>query len=253
MRPPRQRLALLRRAVMAGISAAALSLISPARFDELPSMNEYEYAAPAAGTMLSGTRSIDELLSGSSQNLPGKNDSTSSAIPADAYNVLGAATPDFYRELPKNGERYLFVVDKDTQSASMYRLAVEKIDETGVSTGRAPGDKQREGDLKTPNGLFEVVSLEDSSSWRHNGEAGAYGRYFSRLSAGSWDQSGNYNPGARSSIAVHGTNQPGMIGKRASEGCIRLPNQKNEDYVQNKYLGRGTIVAVVGDGDGDSR
>ena len=49
---------------------------------------------------------------------------------------------------------------------------------------------------------------------------------------------------------MHGTNQPEKIGTRASEGCIRLPNGKNNEYVAKGIIKDGTIVAVIGDGYG---
>ncbi len=88
----------------------------------------------------------------------------------------------------------------------------------GVALGKNPGDKQRVGDMRTPEGVFRVVSIHDSRRWVHDfGDgkgpvAGAYGPCFIRLETG-WK-----------GIGIHGTHDPASIGTRASEGCIRMRN-----------------------------
>ncbi|MCM1291054.1 MAG: L,D-transpeptidase [Prevotella sp.] len=88
-----------------------------------------------------------------------------------------------------------------------------------VCLGKNYGQKKQQGDLKTPEGSFYVVSIENSSKWDEthddwNGPgSGPYGPKFIRLKT----------PKFRG-IGIHGTNQPKSIGTRASEGCIRLNN-----------------------------
>jgi lipoprotein-anchoring transpeptidase ErfK/SrfK len=88
-----------------------------------------------------------------------------------------------------------------------------------VAIGQNDGQKQEEGDLRTPEGEFAVVSIEDSRAWTHDfkdgkGPArGAYGPWFVRLDTPGW-----------TGIGIHGTHAPDSIGKAATEGCIRLEN-----------------------------
>ncbi len=87
--------------------------------------------------------------------------------------------------------------------------------------GMKKGDKQKRGDMKTPNSTmrkpFTISQIADASSWRHDfkdgrGNIKSYGRYFLRL----------VTPG-HSGIGIHGsTNNEESVPGRASEGCIRL-------------------------------
>ncbi len=143
----------------------------------------------------------------------------------------------------KKGD-YVLVVNKETQRAQLYKMDFVQVDTTSVSTGRNPGDKQRLGDNKTPRGTFEVVSVEDSANWLYNGKH-AYGPHFARLSAGSWDSSGNYDSAGLSDIGVHGTDEPEKLGKPASHGCVRMASEIIDEYVINGYIKKGSKVAIV--------
>lgn len=119
---------------------------------------------------------------------------------------------------------------------------VEAIDDTGkivaiypCALGKNSGQKEKEGDMKTPSGTFPIDEIIDASGWTHDfkdgkGEiAGAYGPWFisldtTVLSKGQWG-----------GIGIHGTHDPNSIGKRVSEGCIRLTNediQKLKDFAK---------------------
>lgn len=107
-----------------------------------------------------------------------------------------------------------------------------------ISCGRGFGNKQKEGDMRTPEGSFRITGIVDSSDWGHDFHDGkgyirhAYGPWFMRLSSGR-------------GIGIHGTHDPASMGLRASEGCIRL---RNEDLVRLKSLvKRGTRVEILCD------
>jgi len=106
----------------------------------------------------------------------------------------------------------------------------------GVALGKNPGDKQRIGDMRTPEGVFRVVSIHDSRHWVHDfGDgkgpvAGAYGPWFIRLETG-WK-----------GIGIHGTHDPASIGTRASEGCIRMKNENLLEIVDETPP--GTVVVI---------
>ena len=111
-----------------------------------------------------------------------------------------------------------------------------------VALGKNAGQKQKSGDMKTPDGSFPIDEVLDASYWTHDfgdgkGEIeGAYGPYFisldtSHLSGGAWD-----------GIGIHGTHDPASIGTRASEGCIRM---HNEDLLAlKKYVNVGMQVTI---------
>lgn len=99
-----------------------------------------------------------------------------------------------------------------------------------VATGKNKGNKQKKGDMRTPEGVFQVSDIQDASGWTHDfgdgkGEiSGAYGNHFIRLSV----------PGQKG-IGIHGTHLPESIGTRASEGCIRMHNEDLEQLVKLIY------------------
>lgn len=96
------------------------------------------------------------------------------------------------------------------------------------------GDKRREGDRRTPEGVYEIVSIEDSSDWGGDASGSDYGPWFFRLGKGKWDH-----------IGIHGTNRPESVGKRASLGCIRLHNSDLKKL--KKQVGIGTKVTILPD------
>jgi len=107
-----------------------------------------------------------------------------------------------------------------------------------ISCGVGLGHKQKQGDMRTPEGTFTITQIQNSRAWSHDfGDGkgiikGAYGPWFFRLSAGF-------------GIDIHGTHDPASMGKRASEGCIRL---RNEDIVKLKsYVKVGTVVEIMPD------
>lgn len=86
----------------------------------------------------------------------------------------------------------------------------------GIACGIRKGDKTGKGDYRTPEGDFSISGMFNSTDWIHrtrDGRAvkGCYGPRFLRLRTGRF-----------SGIGIHGTNAPGSIGRRASEGCIRV-------------------------------
>lgn len=97
----------------------------------------------------------------------------------------------------------------------------DTIFSTPIGCGKNLGKKQKKGDNKTPEGVFTVSQIQNSSQWTHDfkdgkGERkGAYGPYFFRLKV----------PG-NNSIGIHGTCFPESIGTRCSEGCIRVENKE---------------------------
>lgn len=42
------------------------------------------------------------------------------------------------------------------------------IDSWGVALGKVPGNKQKAGDMRTPEGSFSVQQIQDARSWTHD-------------------------------------------------------------------------------------
>lgn len=88
-----------------------------------------------------------------------------------------------------------------------------------IGVGSNYGNKQKKGDRRTPEGIFKIVKIHDSSKWTHDFKdgygirKGAYGPFFFRLKTPRF-----------SGIGIHGTCFPEQIGTRCSEGCIRMNN-----------------------------
>ncbi|MDW8467083.1 MAG: L,D-transpeptidase [Chloroherpetonaceae bacterium] len=115
-----------------------------------------------------------------------------------------------------------------------------------IAVGKNKGDKEAEGDMRTPEGYFYISQIQNSEKWTHDfkdgkGEiAGAYGPWFLRLhTSKERTKSGK----AWRGIGIHGTHDESSIGTAATEGCIRL---RNSDLLDLKSRIRiGTEVRIV--------
>lgn len=109
-----------------------------------------------------------------------------------------------------------------------------------VCLGANYGNKQYRGDQRTPEGTFHISMIQDSRYWSHDFRDGkgkiphAYGPWFLRLKADPWR-----------AIGIHGTCFPESIGKRESEGCVRLNNYDMAKL--RKYVSVGMKVVILPD------
>ncbi len=88
----------------------------------------------------------------------------------------------------------------------------------------------------TPLGTFYVRDIIKKPN-----AGGAYGPYIVALSG--FSETLETFAGGLPAIAIHGTNQPGLIGQSRSNGCIRIPNDLITQLAGNVPL--GTPVTVV--------
>jgi len=100
-----------------------------------------------------------------------------------------------------------------------------------VETGAVIG-KDR---TPTPLGRFFVNDLVEK--W----DSSAYGPYILSLSA--FSEALDSFAGGVPVIAIHGTNNPGLIGGAFSNGCIRIPNEAIRVLAANVPM--GTPVDIV--------
>lgn len=117
------------------------------------------------------------------------------------------------------------VVDVSDNREYIYRSG-RLLELYSVSTGSAT---RYEVPYYTPLGTWKVISKERSS--------GVYGPYFLRLAY--W----NGHEFVPTSIGLHGTNEPALIGAPASHGCIRHTNKVITRLAS--LLPLGTIVQTV--------
>ncbi|MDR0789766.1 MAG: L,D-transpeptidase [Bacteroidales bacterium] len=107
-----------------------------------------------------------------------------------------------------------------------------------IACGKNLGNKTKKGDMKTPEGRFRIIQIQNASSWTHDFHDGkgevknAYGKYFLRLEVKGF-----------SGIGIHGTHDPSSIGKRVTEGCIRLKNEDLNELV--KLVALGSVVYIT--------
>ena len=143
----------------------------------------------------------------------------------------------FQKQLDDIPEARIIVVSKQDMRLRVYDYKGTRLMDYGIACGKNFGQKHKVGDMKTPEGMFFVQSIEDSSERTHDfgdgrGEIqGAYGPYFIRL-----DTPGNKG------IGIHGTHDPLSIGTRATEGCIRL---NNNDLVELVNVVRPGMMVLV--------
>ncbi len=138
---------------------------------------------------------------------------------------VGVGDDDVWVKIAK--DRFRLYVNRGDQKIAAFPVAI----------GSNPGDKQEVGDRRTPEGTFKLIQIQDASYWTHDfGDGkgpidGAYGPWFLRLETG-WK-----------GIGIHGTHDPSSIGKRVTEGCIRLTNENLE--ILKGQIGVGTVVVIT--------
>jgi len=136
----------------------------------------------------------------------------------------------------RHAEKQWILIDKSNFSLALYNRD-KLLHKWRIAVGIVPGDKQRKGDNKTPNGIFRINQIQNSSEWTYDfgdgrGQTrGAYGPWFIRLHTPPW-----------SGIGIHGTHDPESIGSRASEGCIRMNNDDVSELRKMVRLGMPVII-----------
>jgi lipoprotein-anchoring transpeptidase ErfK/SrfK len=159
----------------------------------------------------------------------------------DSYsdkNYIVAKYSELNESQAKSVENACFVIiSKQNMTLQVFDYKGQEKCNFPIACGKNFGNKRQRGDMKTPEGVFRVSEIQNSSGWKHDfkdgqGEIeGAYGPYFIRL----------YTPG-HSGIGIHGTHDNNSLGTRATEGCIRLQNENLLKLV--KLVRPGTVVVI---------
>ena len=120
----------------------------------------------------------------------------------------------------------ILLISKDEMKLRLIDYKGQELFTADIACGKNYGNKEKQGDLKTPEGTFKIIDIQDASKWKHDfgdgkGEIeGAYGNHFIRLET----------PGHKG-IGIHVTHDPLSIGTQATEGCIRIKNPELEQLV----------------------
>lgn len=134
------------------------------------------------------------------------------------------------QELDKVDNARFILISKQEMKLRLIDYKGNELFCAPVATGVNKGNKEKVGDMRTPEGVFQVADIQQAADWKHDfkdgkGEiSGAYGDYFIRLAV----------PGHKG-IGIHGTHLPESIGTRASEGCIRMKNDDLKRLVELIY------------------
>ena len=165
-------------------------------------------------------------------------------------DTVAKANTTLYSEMQQR-EHCFIVISK--QELKLYVCEVMDDDtvrlvEFPVCLSKNLGQKERKGDMKTPESTWEqpfsITQIQDASGWVHDfgdgrGSILAYGNWFMRLKT----------PGF-SGIGIHGsTNNEDSVPGRASEGCIRLLND-DLDTLKAQYAFEGMKVVIKSEDEG---
>lgn len=136
-----------------------------------------------------------------------------------------------------SAERSCLLVSKRSMTLSVLDGRGRRIAVFPIACGEHYGDKRSEGDRRTPEGLFTVQEILDTSRWPSpadpDGEPrpSPYGPYFIRLRTPPHE-----------GIGIHGTNDERSIGTRSSAGCIRLRNEELLRLLRYVRIGMAVFI-----------
>ena len=152
--------------------------------------------------------------------------------------------PVVFGEL-QNRNNCFIVIDKPALHLSVYEPQdgdTVLIARYPVCVGKNYGQKEKSGDMKTPECTFDnpfsITEIKPASDWTHDfgdgrGAILSYGNWFMRLKT----------PGHKG-IGIHGsTNNESSVPGRGSEGCIRLRDDDLDELKANyAFVGMKVII-----------
>ena len=162
-------------------------------------------------------------------------------------DTIPTEQPVVFGEL-QNRDNCFIVVDKPALHLSVYEDQqgdTVLIARYPVCVGKNHGQKEKSGDMKTPECTFDnpfsITEIKPASNWTHDfgdgrGAILSYGNWFMRLKT----------PGHKG-IGIHGsTNNENSVPGRGSEGCIRL-RDNDLDELKANYAFVGMKVIILKD------
>lgn len=144
--------------------------------------------------------------------------------------------PDYSRKILENDGKRFIIVDKAKMKLFLYDQFGNVEKSYGIACAKNYGTKQKKGDSRTTEGIFNVKGVFDSTNWLFTDDngytsptKGQYGPRFIRLDIPY--------------IGIHGTGSPGSIGRRCSHGCIRVTNANILELVEFVEEGMKVIIS----------
>ena len=165
-------------------------------------------------------------------------------------DTVVAADPTLYSEMQQRENCFIVISKQELKLYVCEKAGADtvRVAEFPVCLSRNLGQKQKTGDMKTPectwDNPFSITQIQDASKWVHDfgdgrGSILAYGNWFMRLKT----------PGF-SGIGIHGsTNNENTVPGRDSEGCIRMLNN-DLDLLKEHYAFKGMTVVIKAEGEG---
>ncbi len=182
------------------------------------------------------------------------NNNNSKAVAAEVETIqedtLTLVDTSLYADMQLR-ENCFIVISKQEQKLYVCEVVENdtvRVAEFPVCLSQNLGQKERKGDMKTPECTWEqpfsITQIQNASDWVHDfgdgrGSILAYGNWFMRLKT----------PGF-SGIGIHGsTNNEDSVPGRASEGCVRLRND-DLDTLKEQYAFEGMKVVIKHEDEG---
>ena len=176
---------------------------------------------------------------GRANNSNGQQGQMTDTIPVEQPVVFGELV---------NRNNCFIVIDKPALHLSVFENQdgdTVLIARYPVCVGKNYGQKEKPGDMKTPECTFDnpfsITEIKPASDWTHDfgdgrGAILSYGNWFMRLKT----------PG-HTGIGIHGsTNNESSVPGRGSEGCIRLRDD-DLDELKARYAFVGMKVIILKD------
>lgn len=163
----------------------------------------------------------------------------SNALRARVNSKINEIYPGWIDEKNKDqiGKGYpVWSIDKEFGLARYYDAEGNLLISSPAGTGLVRGNKSREGDNKTPEGVYTLSNPELGKN-KKGGEA-SFGPYFYRTNHKNED-SGNL-----SGVGLHGTGFPILNGSNVSHGCVRIDNKDIETFY-NTAPNKGANTKII--------
>lgn len=142
-----------------------------------------------------------------------------------------------------SSEDWFVLVKQSCRTVSVYRKGEWKRTYHGISFGRVNGDKEEEGDRKTPLGLYQIVGKRVHPRWERFLLL-SYPNVRDREMHALALQEGRVSNGPGGEIGIHGTDEPVLNESRVdwTFGCISLRNADVREFYA--MVPSGTLVLI---------
>lgn len=141
--------------------------------------------------------------------------------------------------LSDNNFENIIVVEKNTQRAYLYdidqsNLSFELVLHFRISTGKQLGDKDKQGDLRTPQGFYNITRYIPGHQLDSMYGTGAYPLDFPNELDRRLGKTGG-------GIWLHGTNKQDLF-TYDTEGCVRFENEDLDRLKKHVIVGKTPVL-----------